>query len=125
MILSIAYKYMCQAGMTLLTEEQKERNMKTEKTYEWANEWVYEDGGCDDRVYSGSVKDLELPSPVKDEYGRIRELVLVVDVREDEELVEQQWAYVRGNNLPSRFEEGLLVPSRYQAELRSFLDGKL
>jgi len=109
----------------MASRQTRKINMKTEKTYEWANEWVYEDGGCDDRVYSDSVKDLDLPSSVKDEYGRIRELVLVVDVREDDELVEQQWAYVRGNNLPSRFEEGLLVPSRFQAELHSFLDGKL
>ncbi len=100
--------------------------MEIEKTYEWANEWVDEEqGGCDDRVYSDSVKDLSLPSKTKDEHGRIRELALIVDVREDDELIEQQWAYVRDSELPSHFEEGLSVPGRFQAELCEYLDSKL
>lgn len=104
--------------------------MKTEKTYEWANEWIDRSGCCDDRVYSDSVKGLELPSSTRDEHGRVRELTLVIDIREDGELIEQQWAYVRHGDLPSHFEdgtfyEGMPVPRRFQAELHSFLGGKL
>ncbi|MFZ9064187.1 MAG: hypothetical protein ACO22U_11185 [bacterium] len=99
--------------------------MEIEKTYEWANEWVDEEqGGCDDRVYSDSVKDLELPSKTKDEHGRIRELALIVDVREDDELVEQQWAYVKPGGLPSHFEEGLPVPKKFQKELYEYILSK-
>lgn len=100
--------------------------MKTEKTYIWANEWINEEqGGCDDRVYAHSVKDLELPSPTRDEHGRIRELALIVDVKEDDECIDQQWAYVRHGDLPTHFEEGIPVPGRFQAELHSFLDSNL
>jgi hypothetical protein len=99
--------------------------MKTEKTYEWANEWIHEDGCCDERVYSSSVRDLKLPSSTRDEHGRIRELVLIVDVREAGELLEQQWACVRHGDLPSHFDEGIPVPGRFQAELHSFLDSRL
>jgi hypothetical protein len=104
--------------------------MKTEKTYRWANEWNDRDGYCDDRVYSDSLKDLELPSSTRDEHGRMLELTLVVDLREDGELIEHQWAPVRYGYLPSHFDdgtwtEGIPVPGRYRAELHEFLKSKL
>jgi len=99
--------------------------MKTEKTYIWANEWICEDGGCDDRVYSDGVRALDLPSAVKDKFGRTRELALIVDVHEDGELVEQQWAYVKDGDIPSHFEVGLPVPGRFQAELHKYFENKI
>ena len=111
--------------------------MNREKTYQWLNEYIDARLGILEttltgthKVWSNSVKDLKLPSKTKDKYGHNIALLLMVDVREDDKIVEQQWAYVRDGKLPSHFrkdcfERGLSVPGRFQAELCEYIDSKL
>jgi len=111
--------------------------MNREKTYQWLNEYIDAKLGILEttligthKVWSNSVKDLKLPSKTKDKYGHNIALLLMVDVREDDKIVEQQWAYVRDGKLPTHFrkgffEKGLSVPGRFQAELCEYLDSKI